>query len=92
MLWPQPREVLIRVPIDSATSTREQRRIVRATAGAMATGLLFLVSACVLLGYDLMVAPVSRTLAYVAIGLGLLSATIILVAVFSYGVTERRTS
>jgi len=64
--------------------TREAR-FLRWAIISMGVGLLFLVSTVVLLAWNFLVAPVPPVLTYVAIALGFLSGTIILVSTLFLG-------
>jgi hypothetical protein len=75
--------------VPSGNESKPGRGLTYIIAG-MVVGLVFLLLVCGLIGWNFAVAPVSRSLAFAAIGLGALSATAILISVAAYYLSNRQ--
>lgn len=74
----------------SPSGGKEPKRWLTYIVVAMALGFVFLLLACGLIGWNYAVAPVPKGLAFGAVALGALSATVILAAVVLYSLAARR--
>jgi hypothetical protein len=85
----EPPETADTMSMPSGSEPKPGRGLTYIVVG-MVAGFVFLLVACALIGWNYAVAPVSKSLAFTAVGLGALSGTVIVAAVIVYSLSNRQ--